>query len=531
MTNTPWFYPDKVSAAAGERVALFASSPQTPCTLTVTRIGSEAQQVARFEGIEIGQHSTPENADQNGCGWPEVFQFTVGEDWASGYYDLVLEAPDGGRSHHFVCVRKATSARKADAVLVLATNTYMAYNYWGGSNSYADVEGLPAGRLSPDESRPGAIGRLSRMRPYPQSLIAPPAGAPRLINMVPRGVGEMAFPGDLEWAQTRRPSPYDGSACFLQKWENVFAAWADEQGYEIDYLTDHDFEDTGTDWLSGYKTVLIVGHSEYWSGKQRTAIDAFTERGGNLAIFSGNTCYWKIRWEDDGQTMVAHKWRGHLDDPLWEDPNTRSDATHLWSHDAFDAPEADLIGLSFIYGGYHRIAMCASRGAAGFTIYDDQHWALAGTDLYYGDVLGTRVPLIGYENDGCPIRFGPDGLPKPDGGLGVPQNLQIIGIAPATLAESDRSPYPKMIPQEESEIRARMAYGSDDPETIDRLMRGHSVLASFKRGEGEVFNSGTTEWVHGLGAKDPFVEQITHNVLERFGMQREATSQDAGEIS
>ena len=76
-----------------------------------------------------------------------------------------------------------------------------------------------------------------------------------------------------------------------------------------------------------------------------------------------------------------------------------------------------------------------------------------------------------------------------------------------------------------------MAYGADDPETIDRLMRGHSVLASFKRGEGEVFNSGTTEWVHGLGAKDPFVEQITHNVLERFGMQPKPTSQDAGEIS
>jgi hypothetical protein len=50
----------------------------------------------------------------------------------------------------------------------------------------------------------------------------------------------------------------------------------------------------------------------------------------------------------------------------------------------------------------------------------------------------------------------------------------------------------------------------------DRILRGHAVT-SFKRGKGEVFNGGTTEWAHGLAARDPFVEQITRNVLKRFG--------------
>jgi len=31
-----------------------------------------------------------------------------------------------------------------------------------------------------------------------------------------------------------------------------------------------------------------------------------------------------------------------------------------------------------------------------------------------------------------------------------------------------------------------------------------------------VFNGGTTEWAHGLAAKDPFVTRITRNVLTRF---------------
>ena len=41
-------------------------------------------------------------------------------------------------------------------------------------------------------------------------------------------------------------------------------------------------------------------------------------------------------------------------------------------------------------------------------------------------------------------------------------------------------------------------------------------MASFRRGAGEVFNCGTTEWAYGLG--DPFVAAITRNVLRRFGV-------------
>ena len=58
--------------------------------------------------------------------------------------------------------------------------------------------------------------------------------------------------------------------------------------------------------------------------------------------------------------------------------------------------------------------------------------------------------------------------------------------------------------------------GHDSPENRARMMRGHAVLATFKRGKGEVFNSGTTEWAYGLKARNPFVETITKNVLGRF---------------
>ena len=58
--------------------------------------------------------------------------------------------------------------------------------------------------------------------------------------------------------------------------------------------------------------------------------------------------------------------------------------------------------------------------------------------------------------------------------------------------------------------------GRDDAAGIERLGRGHAVMASFRRGDGEVFNGGTTGLAHGLAAGDPFVDRITRSVLDRF---------------
>ncbi len=513
----PWFYPSVVSAEPGDTVGLHISA-DGPCSLTIRRLGAEVTTVSNLDGIDAEVLNIPDRPDMNGCGWPVGFEFAIGDDWTSGYYDLELRDHHGESTRHFVCVR-AASDRRADAVLVLNTNTYQSYNYWGGANSYADVDGLQSGRLDGEASLRGAIGRLSRLRPYAQALFDPPAGAPRLVNIDIRPVGELAFPGNREFVKEHRPSAYDGSACFIGKWEHRFVEWAETAGYAIDVITDHDFE-RADDVLGGYRAAILVGHSEYWSGPQRAQLDAFVEGGGNLAVFSGNTGYWKVRWEDDGDTLIAHKWNGEANDPLWADPSTRGDATHLWSHPAFGRPEAEVTGLSFLYGGYHRIVMCVARGTAAYTVYRDEHWALEGSDLYYGDAFGGDVPLLGYENDGCPIRFDDDGLPSPDGGVGVPENLEIIAFTPATLFEPPRSPFDPVIPPERPEVLAEIAYDRSDDAGIARLSRGHAVMASFRKGDGEVFNAGTTEWAHGLAAGDPFVDRITRNVLDRFMADR-----------
>ena len=224
----------------------------------------------------------------------------------------------------------------------------------------------------------------------------------------------------------------------------MFAAWAEEQGLALDYFTDFDLE-AESHVLASYRAVILVGHSEYSSAPQRDAIERFVDDGGNLAILSGNTAFWKVRWEDAGGRLICHKWRGFTDDPAAK--SDAAAATHLWSHPAFARPEAAITGLTFLFGGYHRLGLCVARGAGGYTVYDEHHWALAGADLFWGDVIGPDLPLLGYENDGCRFSFAADGRLKAEPILGVPDNLEIIAIAPAAFGEEEGRGTPRSFPQ------------------------------------------------------------------------------------
>lgn len=58
--------------------------------------------------------------------------------------------------------------------------------------------------------------------------------------------------------------------------------------------------------------------------------------------------------------------------------------------------------------------------------------------------------------------------------------------------------------------------GFELPEYLRDREYGSGMVASFEKGNGEVFCAGTCEWVAGLIRRDEFTELITKNVLERF---------------
>ena len=504
--NALWAYTDATSYAPGEQVTFFVSSPVPRIECRVARVGAGEVKTYEESGIAVERQPLREHAYREGCGWRESFALTIGRDWPSGYYRVRLEGGEHTAEHFFI-VRSANPGRDARHVLVLATNTYQAYNGWGGRNLYGNDASLAD---SPDQlvHRPPPSPLVAWDRPWSRCLVAAPVPT-RIPPSARRGLGDpVALPDVTEAYLVAGGSIWDVPAGFVNKWEQQFVSWAERAGIALDFLAQSDL-DADANALDAYASYLSVGHDEYWTWEERDAVEAFVDAGGHAAFFSGNTCYWQVRLERGDRALAGYKFAAPSDDPaLGTEREER--LTSLWSDPLIGRPETIMTGLSFSRAGYARVGYALSRGGGGYTIYRPEHWCLAGTDLFYGDVIGDEFALCAYETDGCAFRFA-DGLPVPTGEGGTPEDFEIVGIAPATLGEPDPTPGEALLGRHDAEFVAARLFDGD----VQRALRGHAAFGSFRRGRGEVFSAGTTEWSWGLTAGDPFIDRITRNVLAR----------------
>ena len=203
-------------------------------------------------------------------------------------------------------------------------------------------------------------------------------------------------------------------------------------------------------------------------------------------------------------------------DPAW-DTDRVGETTTFWSEPALGRPENQMTGVTFSSGGYHRIGKRVTNGLGGYTIHRPDHWIFEGTGIDYGDVLGASAITVGYECDGCAMTM-VDGRPVPTHEDGTPETFVILGTAPVahfTRTTSARPPAPDE-PSEIEFIAARL-FGERSEEAVRRISSNHAVLGSWtSEAGGTVVTSGTTDWAHGLAGRDPQVEQITRNILDRL---------------
>jgi hypothetical protein len=502
-TVTGWCWPQSV--APGGRVGLHLSSAGArPVDIEVARVGATREVVHAEAGVPAGDHPTPNGAAQDGCGWPAAAEVAIGDGWRSGYYEVVLEIDVDGRrrrSHAFFVVRPPAGAPTARILLALSTNTWHAYNDFGGRNLYT-------GGTSVSLQRPMSPGYLHK-----------PPGIGRRVTVVHAPDRQMA--AHVGYLQLNHLSGYAGSAGWPD-WEQPFLQWTEANGYAIDVVTNADLEDhPGLLRDDAYSLFLSVGHDEYWSSPMRDTVEGFIAGGGNAAFLSGNTAFWQVRLEDPtpegpAGTMVGYKGR-FKDDPVYGTDRI-GELTSMWSDHEIGRPENEMTGVSFARGGYHRIGKRVSNGAGGYTIHRADHWLFEGTGIDYGDLLGADAVLVGYECDGCAFTYR-DGLPYPTGEDGTPDGFTILGTAPAahfTRTTATRPPPPNE-PSEVEFIAARL-FGTRDPADVERISYGHAVLGTYTSpAGGVVVTSGSTDWAHGLAGRDPQVEQITANLLDRLG--------------
>lgn len=218
----------------------------------------------------------------------------------------------------------------------------------------------------------------------------------------------------------------------------------------------------------------------------------------------------------DLETGVQTCFKDPTADPIRETDPSR--LTTAWDAPEIGRPGAETMGLTGLGGAYIRYGSAVPRGSGGFTVYREGHWSLADTDLYYGDVFG-QAPLCiaAFEVDGCDYTFR-YGLPYATGADGAPEDLEIIAMAPAVSGGMDR--WGGRVPIGAPAVEAEHLFAGIYPDGIPPHHQGNgygaAMIATFARGQGEVYCAGTTDWPYGLAANDPFVVTITRNVLDRY---------------
>jgi len=438
-------------------------------------------EVASYRDVVVGEQAVPENVAEAGCPWSPDLEIEVDPSWQSGFYLVRLRQPDGFTAEAFFVVRASTPA---DAILVLSTSTWAAYNSWGGPSFYT------GGHVS-SQQRPLPRGFLDKPDPHRNRYA-------RLLDMD-------------EDERSALMSEYDYFSCAAgwANWERLFVAWAESNGFSFDYATSLDLA-TDSALLDPYRLYLSVGHDEYWSASMRDNVEGWVDRGGFAAFFSGNTAFWQVRFEGEDQRVVGYKMQ-YEDDPVMGTAEQASVST-MWSDPLVGRPENEMTGVSFTRGGYAH-CRAAPRGSGGYSVWRPEHWAFDGLSMRSGDIIGAEPVVVGYECDGCELTL-ENGLPVAVGSGGTPQNFEVLGTAPARLWLTEDLP-PSLDDRYVGEINwvALRLEGADTAENRAKYSHGFAVMGTFPRGAGEVFTVGCTDWAYGL--EDEAVSTVTKNVIQR----------------
>jgi hypothetical protein len=385
------------------------------------------------------------------CGnWGVSASWVVPADAVTGLYiaKLVRQDTTAGVNHMPFIVRDNGVA--GDVLFMTADTTWQAYNPWGGYNLYGGT--LP----------PGRAYKVSYNRPYNT-----------------RGIELQSGPQDWIFGA-----------------EYPAIRWLEQNGYNLSYATGVDADRDAASLLA-YKILLSVGHDEYWSAGQRANVEAARDAGVHLAFFSGNECYWKIRWEPSTdvsatpyRTMVCYKesranakidpslvWTGSWRDPRFSPPGDGG------------RPENGLTGTIFQVDSYRLDTITIPYAYSRLRFWRNTTIA----SLTPGQTGSLVTGYLGYEWD-----EDRDNGARPAG---------LIDLSLSTVNVN--------------------TYLRDYGTTVGTKDAVHSLTLYRAPSGALVFGAGTVYWAWGLDPNhdneptpaDPIVQQVTVNLFADMGVQ------------
>jgi hypothetical protein len=304
-----------------------------------------------------------------------------------------------------------------------------------------------------------------------------------------------------------RPFTVFNSSTWLFTSESPMLRWLEANGFDVSYFTGVDTDRNGA-LITQHRVFMSVGHDEYWSGGQRANVEAARAAGVNLAFFSGNSIFFKTRWEPsiDGtntpyRTLVCYKdsEANAVIDPL--DPPTW---TGYW-RDARFSPPADgghpenaLTGTIFQVNSPRNDPITVPQADGRMRLWRNTSIAILGP----GQVATLPTGVLGYEwDEAADNGFRPAGL---------------IPLSTTTLPVSS---YLYFHPPDNFNPSGFYSFGSATATHHLTLYRAPSRAL--------VFGAGTVQWSWGLDAThdlsgtptDLNMQQATVNLLADMGVQ------------
>lgn len=428
-------YLDSFTAVCGQQMSVHLSAyfGPTQVRLRALRIGHYQGRGARLvwqspvltanrqqEGVPTGPDRVITER------WPVATTIPVDASWPPGMY-LVEIAPVGQGRPSYIPLVVRTSGARSPYLVVASDLTWLAYNQYGGRSLY----------FGPGNTHARSVGNRSYV-----------ASADR---------------------------PVDGSGMRTVFTMNIpLIRFLSRNGFSYDVTTDSSLDATPAQ-LVGQTTVLIGGHSEYWTRRMYDAAVQARDAGTNFGFLGANEIYWQGRIERDarGRETALTVYRDSTLDRLAKaNPAT---TTVEWRHPPLSRDPAALVGVGMSVVGVH--------GA--YVVNSTPDWLFAGTKLREGSVL-----QMAYGNE-------VDAQEPPTGHS--PANLQVVlhGVATAT--------------------------GRTRPSSVT------AAYYNAPSGAG-IFAAGTTYWVCGLASACPgsptpastslALQRITLNLLNAFAVPR-----------
>lgn len=256
-------YASTPSVAPGQLARFAISSTVGRVQVSVVRCDAPQGLATVGPPASVSTQFQPLPADfrNTGCGWSDDVHVPIPASWPSGVYALQAESSAGLRCHLPFLVRNP----KADAPLavILPTNTYDAYNAWGGHNAYTYT--------------PGGVRHLSRMRPADN------------LAVEPEGRYRAELYSDL-----------------------LLLRWMAQRLLSYDVYADADL-DAQPGVLHSYRGVVLGSHHEYWTDTAREALASYQKNGGRIVNTGGNALYERVYYEDSRRTIRFRSRHGKRD--------------------------------------------------------------------------------------------------------------------------------------------------------------------------------------------------------------------------